>query len=114
MVDLYPEEHSASLKGFYTLVNKDANPVEEIHIEPAYNVQTKIEFNREAKLEVKDEELGHSIYSLQKPLLPGDSLELHFDVNYTREGFTNDGLRSNGGGKGILSNGTHIRAGCFR
>ena len=111
MVDLYPEEHSASLKGFYTLVNKDANPVEEIHIEPAYNVQTKIEFNREAKLEVKDEELGHSIYSLQKPLLPGDSLELHFEVNYTREGFTNDGLRSNGGGKGILSNGTHITGG---
>ncbi|WP_373055944.1 ABC transporter permease [Zunongwangia sp. H14] len=110
-VDLYPEKHSASLKGFYTLVNKDKNPVKEIHIEPAFNVETKIEFDRASKLEIRDETLGHSIYGLKEPLMPGDLLELHFEVSFTRQGFTNDGLRSNGAGRGILSNGTYITGG---
>ncbi len=38
-----------------------------------------------------DKDLGHRIYALDPPLLPGDSLRLGFEVRFEPRGFRNDG-----------------------
>jgi hypothetical protein len=62
---------------------------------------------------VVDDKLGHSIYALDKPLLPGDSLILNFEVQFKPRGFRNSGLRSSGAGQAILENGTYFTGGAL-
>ena len=59
--------------------------IDAIHVAPAPGVATgEAAFDRPVARVVVDDELGHRIYSLEKPLQPGDSLELRFDVRYDR------------------------------
>ncbi len=107
-VELHPDRRAASIRGSYRLVNRDATPIETVHLEPAFYVETHVTFDRPARRVVADDELGHHVYALDEPLQPGDSMTLRFDVHLERRGFRNSGLRSNGAGQAILENGTYL------
>ncbi|SIQ98996.1 ABC transporter permease/M1 family aminopeptidase [Pontibacter lucknowensis] len=91
-VELYPEKRTATVKGIYLLVNQHREPIDAIHIATAPGVETKaITLDQSAASSLKDEALGYHIYTLQKPLQPGDSLQLSFEVQVGGRGFTNSG-----------------------
>src|SRR5262249_58576948 len=50
-----------------------------------------------------DDDLGYRIYALEKPLQPGDSLHLSFEVHIAPHGF-----RNNGADAFIVQNGSHF------
>ena len=112
-IEIYPARRSATMRGSYRLVNRDAVPIDSIHLEPAFYVKTRMSFDRSARLVVADEKLGHTIYALDEPLQPGDSLTLSFDVEFERRGFRNGGFRSSGAGMGIIENGTYLTDGAL-
>ena len=110
---IHPARRSATMRGSYRLVNRDAVPIDSIHLEPAFYVKTRVTFDRPARLVVADAKLGHSIYALDEPLQPGDSMTLDFDVRFEPRGFRNGGFRSSGAGMAIVENGTYLTGGAL-
>lgn len=89
-VDIFPEERRMAARGWLTLRNKSDAPQHELH----FNLEPEVELK---KLELPahreklvDTELGYHILELEKPLAPGESLELAFEVEYSQKGFVND------------------------
>ncbi|HUP89994.1 MAG TPA: M1 family aminopeptidase, partial [Longimicrobiales bacterium] len=105
-IEVEPKRGTATTHGSYRMLNIGTTPIAEIHLEPAFYVETKMSFDRPAKLVVDDKELGHVIYALNEPLQPGDSLTLNFDVKLNSRGFRSGGSRVSGAGTAILDNGS--------
>lgn len=112
-VEIHPRRRTATVHGSYRLVNHDEVPIDSVHLEPAYSVDTRVTFDRPFTQVVSDRRLGHDIYALQEPLQPGDTLTLTFDVTLEPRGFRNSGLGKNGAGKAILENGTDFTGGAL-
>jgi hypothetical protein len=112
-IDIHPDRGAATVRGSYRLVNRAAVPIKEVHLELAFYVETKVTFDRPAREVVADDELGHSIYTLDQPLQTGDSLTLSFDVNFTARGFGNSGVADSGVGTAILENGSYFTSGAL-
>jgi ABC-2 type transport system permease protein len=88
-----PAPREAEIRGGYRLVNMSGVTIGAIHLAPKPEVETgPAEFDLPAKLALDDQRLGHRIYTLETPLLPGDSLRLSFDVRFKPRGFTNGGI----------------------
>lgn len=89
-VDIFPEERRMAARGRLTLRNKSEAPQQELHFNLDPEVQLKkleLPAHRE---KLVDTELGYHILELEKPLAPGESLELAFEVEYGQKGFVND------------------------
>src|SRR5688572_16678703 len=112
-LEIYPGQRTATMRGTYHLVNRNTAPIDSIHLEPAFYVKTRVTFDRPARMVVNDEKLGHSIYALDRPLAPGDSMTLGFDVQYEPRGFSNTGLKASGAGQGVVENGTYLTGGAL-
>src|SRR5688500_14967567 len=112
-LDIHPADRSATMRGSFRLVNRNAEPIDSIHLEPAFHVKTRVTFDRPARMVVNDERLGHSIYALDRPLAPGDSMTLNFDVKYEPRGFGNGGFKASGAGQGVIENGTYLTGGAL-
>jgi hypothetical protein len=68
-VEIYPEDRKADVRGTYTLVNNSSKSIDSIHLATAHGVKTgAVEFNRPFTSVLEDLQLGHSIYTLEKPL----------------------------------------------
>jgi ABC-type transport system involved in multi-copper enzyme maturation permease subunit len=93
-VELHPARGAAEINGSYRLVNAGAAPIDSIHVATATGgVETgAVTFDRTAALVVDDREHGYRIYDLERPLAPGDTLRLDFEVHAARRGFTNYGV----------------------
>ena len=65
---------------------------------------TAINFDQPFKQVHRDEEHGYRIYALARPLQPGDSLRLRFQVKHQARGFSNNGADAQ-----VLANGTSFR-----
>ncbi|MGV3588353.1 MAG: ABC transporter permease/M1 family aminopeptidase [Adhaeribacter sp.] len=90
-VEIYPAQQQVEIQAAYTLVNKDAVPIDAIHLSSVSGIApSKVKFNRPAAGVLLDQELRHYIYALKQPLQPGDSLRLNFVVNYQQQGFQNN------------------------
>ena len=103
-VEIHPDRGAATVRGTYRLVNRHAAPIDSVHLATAGGVETRVTFGRPATRVLEDRRLRHSIYALARPLLPGDSLTLGFEVSYRPRGF-------GGGGDPVLPNGTHFTGG---
>jgi len=112
-IEIHPDRRAATIRGSYRLVNCGVVPIDSVHLEPAFYVETRVTFDRPARAVVADEELGHFIYALDEPLQPGDSLTLDFDVQLERRGFRNSGLRTSGAGMAIVENGSYFTSGAL-
>lgn len=104
-VDLYPREQGFAASGYYVLKNKTASPIGVIYVQEAFADELKLGkviFNRSAKEETKyAEEFRYHIYKLDKPLTPGDSMKMSFDLKYETTGFKNGGSEVE-----VIENGT--------
>jgi ABC-2 type transport system permease protein len=103
-VDIYASERRVNIKGDYSLQNRTDIPIDSVHIllqhEP---VAQHISFNRPNTTELEDETYGYYIYKLEKPLMPGDTMTLSFDLEYAERGFKNNDPNVD-----IVYNGTFI------
>jgi ABC-type transport system involved in multi-copper enzyme maturation permease subunit len=92
-VEIYPERREVEVRGSYRLVNRGAAPIDSIHLTTDAEVETgTVSFDRPATRVLADARLGYRIYALAKPLHPGDSLRLTFQVRQRPRGFPNGGL----------------------
>ncbi len=107
-IEIHPDRRAATIRGSYRLVNRDKVPIDAVHLEPAFRVETRVTFDRPARVVEADDELGHDIYALEEPLQPGDSLTLNFEVELESRGF-----RINGASTAIVENGSHFTSGAL-
>lgn len=103
-VEIYPKQEKVDIRGTYQLVNSHAVAIDSIHLSTMTGVETgDITFDRPATRVLADDDLGYRIYKLERPLPPGDSLELSFTVRVVRRGFTNSGASH-----AVVANGTYF------
>jgi len=87
-VDLFPENRDFKSRGKYVLKNKTQQSFDSIHILLNSDlIINDLSFSSPSKLVFNDEEIDYRIYQLNKPLLPGDSTMLSFDLEFITEGF---------------------------
>jgi ABC-2 type transport system permease protein len=103
-VEIYPQRRTVDIHGTFNLVNRSTVAIDSIHVATASKVETRaIRFDRPAQCVLADDDLGHRIYALGKPLQPGDSLRLAFEVHFAPRGFTNSGIDAS-----VVPNGTYF------
>jgi len=109
-VEIYPERRAVEIRGSYRLVNAGALPIDSIHVATATGgVETRaVTFDRTAALAVDDGEHGYRIYALEKPLEPGGTLRLDFEVHVERRGFGNRGIDPS-----VTANGSYFTSGAW-
>ena len=91
-VELYPAGQAAEIHGTFRLVNRTARPIDSLHVLPGPGVETRaLRFDRAARLVANDSALHYRIYALGRPLAPGDSLSMIFEVASRPRGFRNAG-----------------------
>ncbi len=100
-VDIFPEERRVEARGSYHLINRNAEPLQEIHLS----------IPRQAKINSLDlpphtesarfDDFGYTIYRLDEPLAPGAETELRFDLTVENLGFVNSGSNTS-----VVHNGT--------
>lgn len=101
-VDIFPEEYGMNVEGTYILVNKNRFPIDSIHLRMIPEIKiTEISFDKETQVVHQAPEYGYTIYRLNEPLKPGDSLTCNFKIAYWEKGFN-----YNGRGTKIVPNGT--------
>ena len=104
-VDLFPSEQDVNVRGEYQLLNRTTSPVASIHLRiPREAAIRKIAFSDAAQL-THANPAGYYIYSLERPLQPGDRLQLDFDVAYISHGFENNVTNT-----AVVENGTFVNS----
>lgn len=103
-VEIYPSQRRADIKGTYRLVNTSGQPIASIHLAPASGVETEaVTFDRPFARALADDALRHRIYTLESPLLPGDAVQLGFEVHFDSRAFANSGADP-----AVVANGTYF------
>lgn len=106
-VEIHPRRRVVDVRGTYRLVNRGAAAIDTVHLTTVPEVDTgAVAFDRPAALVVADEELGHRIYALGRPLAPGESLRLDFRVHAAPHGFRESGVDDS-----VVANGTFFTNG---
>jgi hypothetical protein len=92
-VELWAERSAADVRGTYYLVNRTGRAIDSVHVLLSPDVTTRaVGFDRAARPVLHDAVHLYRIYALERPVLPGDSLRLTFDVAFAPRGFANDGV----------------------
>ena len=103
-VELYPSEGAAEIKGTFWLVNRTDRPIDSLHVLPSMAVETgAMTFDRRARLVTNDSVLRYRIYALERPLAPGDSIAMTFELSHRPRGFRNAGAATD-----VTPNGAYI------
>lgn len=101
--ELYPGEPAADLRGTYRMVNRTNAAIDSVHvvfIDPDIRANS-ISFDRASKPALLDDQRFYRIYALERPLAPGESLQLSFDLSFRPGGFRNDRRQTK-----VVENGT--------
>jgi len=105
-VELHPERREARVRGVHQLVNRTARPIDAIHVAVSAvdDVETDaIELDRPARATLVDDELGYRMYTLARPLQPGESLRMTWSLRYEPRGFAAHDLDTS-----VVRNGTFL------
>src|SRR5580658_7811905 len=86
-VDIFPERRSFAGAGYYLLVNHTNKPIDEVHITDSREAVQEVKFDRESRQTLSDKQHFYSIYKLDKPLEPNETMKMDFRVGYTSRGF---------------------------
>ncbi|GAB3241253.1 M1 family aminopeptidase [Hymenobacter seoulensis] len=104
-VEIYPQQRAVEIQGTYRLVNNSPVPIDTIHLATGAGVETTaVSFDVPFRQVHQNEEHGYHMYALARPLPPGDSVRLRFQVNHQARGFANHGAAAS-----VLANGTSFR-----
>ncbi|HYW11712.1 MAG TPA: hypothetical protein VE871_07125, partial [Longimicrobium sp.] len=103
-LDLHPRRRAADLRGTYQLVNRTGRPIDSVHVLIHPDVRARsISLGVGARRVLDDGDLQYQVYALARPLAPGDSLRLAFDVAVGQRGFPNSGIAT-----AVAGNGTYF------
>lgn len=102
-VDLYPDEQRYTVRGSYTIVNTNAEDIRtlimSVHPEVNHSV-LKAGFADSVSV---DDEFGIYLLRLDRPMAPGDSIIMAFELGVTRSGYSRYNSENS-----ILPNGSYI------
>lgn len=97
-MNLIPESRDFNANGYYVLKNKTTESIDSILVSYS-EYENTLAFSEPFDLVLKDTVYNFNIYTLKKPLAPGDSLKLTFEVHnrsntilYNHSGITSNGL----------------------
>jgi aminopeptidase N len=103
-VALYPGEKRAETQGTYVLTNLSGAAVDSVHLR---RLDPSTEFASitfpGARLRLDDQEFGYRIYTLDRPMAPGERRTLTFQSRRGQRGFPNEG-----GDTALVDNGTFL------
>jgi ABC-2 type transport system permease protein len=107
-LDIYPHERRVDVRGHYTLVNKTAALINDLHV--ALPQEMKLVSAQFAAHEVvsADQAAGYTIYRLKQPMAPGTSMNFDFVLQYWSRGFRNSPDDTH-----VVDNGTFISSDLF-
>ncbi|MGB8716118.1 MAG: M1 family aminopeptidase, partial [Rhodanobacteraceae bacterium] len=93
-VDIYPYQRRVHVKGHYELVNKHDKPIDTLHMRlDAFRPVSHLSLDSlkfAAHSIVKQDKIqGVTIYKLDQPLMPGQSMSFDFEETYDPQGFSN-------------------------
>jgi ABC-2 type transport system permease protein len=102
-VDIFPGERRIEIRGTYALENRTAETVAALHVtlDPMIKINTLSCGGQPA--DENDARLGYHIFDLARPVAPGGTTELVFDLTIAHHGFVN-----NDPDNSIVANGTFI------
>lgn len=89
-VNIYPERRSFDASGTYTLQNKTNAPIRNIHLTDKYETTSHVAFDRAFHEVSRAARNAYSIYALDRPLDPGETMTLKFKVELASHGFRNN------------------------
>jgi ABC-type transport system involved in multi-copper enzyme maturation permease subunit len=89
-VELYPERTAADLRGTFTLINNTGTPIDSVHVLVNRDMQVRSVSVQGGTAALTDSAAGYRIFALDRPLTPGYSIDLTFDLAIEHRGFTND------------------------
>ncbi len=93
-VDLYPSQRAYEVRGYYVVTNNTSQvPIREIHVQKliASKVElTDVVFDRSATANNTYEKYHYTIYELDQPLAPGDTMKMNFKQTLQPKGFETD------------------------
>jgi ABC-2 type transport system permease protein len=107
-INIDPAHRSFSGWGRYTLRNKISQPISQVHLTNANQSVSQVHFNRGFHRVSSSARDLYSIYELEQPLAPGDSLEMTFNVGWTSRGFRDGNEKAE-----LAYNGTFFDSGYF-
>lgn len=87
-IDLQPETRNATMRGDQIIRNESAEPIPEIHLTVAQDVDTDLQIDG-ASLAINDQRLNYRVYNLPVPMDPGESRHMRFTVRGKTRGFEN-------------------------
>jgi ABC-2 type transport system permease protein len=107
-VDIFPGQRRLEIRGLYRLKNRTSAAIDSLHI----SIDPKVTINDldpgKHHEVVSDQKLGYYIYELARPILPGRSIELNFDLTVENHGFVNNDPNTN-----VIRNGTFFNNGHY-
>ncbi len=107
-VQIYPYQRRVHVKGHYTLVNKNDVPVTTLRMRlDALRDVTHLTLDKldmpAHTIKHQDKVQGLTVYKLDQPLMPGESMPFNFEITYAPKGFTNGS-----GEKALVHNGSFL------
>ncbi|MBC7552478.1 MAG: hypothetical protein H7257_00715 [Taibaiella sp.] len=104
-IDIFPERQGLHAAGSFVLQNKTGKAVDSIHINYPDGIDIhRLTFSQAATLVMNDSDYDYRIYKLDRPLQPGDTLTMAFEIDKSTHGFTHE----SGGLSSPLYNGTFL------
>ncbi|WP_375436569.1 ABC transporter permease/M1 family aminopeptidase [uncultured Hymenobacter sp.] len=109
-VDLFPSRQQVRLRGYYWLRNQTGRRIDSVQVTLPSEARIRLMAlgaagTSPARVVLADSLLGFYVQRLPRPLAPGDSLPLRFDLYYAAPGFENQTGRTS-----VVYNGTFINS----
>ena len=116
-VDIYPHRRALEIRGTYRLRNETDEPIDAVHVttNPFLSATTEVRIDGSTAGHT-DEVLGYSVRELDRPLAPGDEVEMEFRTTLQRRGFRVGALTlpySADVNTHIVENGSFIHSGFY-
>lgn len=86
-IDIYPERRSFSGSARFALQNKTGTAISQVHLTDEHEAVFNVRFGRPFHLVSRAPRDLYSIYALDRPLEPGETMTLTFSLAHTTRGF---------------------------
>jgi ABC-2 type transport system permease protein len=86
-IDIYPERRSFEGSGSFILQNKSDKPIDQVHITDSLQSVESVNFDRGFRKVSSGPRDIYTIYALDKPLQPGETMRMTFNLGYESRGF---------------------------
>jgi hypothetical protein len=90
-VDIFPRRRDLRMRGTYRLANRTGETIDSLHVDVLNSLRIReLKVDRPAERVVSDSAAGYYVFRLARPMAPGDSAVLSFDLEHDSRGFENE------------------------